>query len=109
LAKKLARREKHKNDEKKPWELLLYVAGDNINGKNALAVIKKICLAHLFNNCHIRVIDLRKTPEMALKEHIVALPMLVRTYPEPRKILVGDLTDTEKVLRSLEIERSNIH
>jgi circadian clock protein KaiB len=55
------------------------------------------------------VIDLRKTPEMALKEHIVALPMLVRTYPEPRKILVGDLTDTEKVLRSLEIERSNIH
>jgi circadian clock protein KaiB len=109
LAKKLARRDKQENAGKKPWELLLYVAGDNINGKNALAEIKKICIAHLFNNCHIRVIDLRKNPEIALKERIVALPMLVRIYPVPRKILVGDLTDTEKVLRALEIERFNIH
>jgi circadian clock protein KaiB len=93
----------------KPWELQLYIAGDNINGQIALTQIKKICIGHLSSNCHIEVIDLRKRPEMALKEQIVALPMLVRTKPGPKKILVGDLTSEEKVINSLEIKRYSRH
>jgi circadian clock protein KaiB len=104
MAKKIAGSDKKADDGTRSWELQLYVAGDNINGKIALTQIKKICITHLFKNCHIKVIDLRKNPEIALEEHIVALPMLVRTYPEPKKILVGDLTNVEKVLRCLEIK-----
>jgi circadian clock protein KaiB len=103
LAKKIADGVDRANDGTGSWELRLYVAGDNINGRIALAQIKKICIAYLSKKCHIEVVDLRKMPEMALKEHVVALPMLVRTYPGPKIILVGDLTDEEKVLRALEI------
>jgi circadian clock protein KaiB len=106
LVKKIADGDDRANDGTGSWELRLYVAGDNINGKIALAQIKKICIAHLSKKCQIEVIDLRKRPEMALKEHVLALPMLVRTYPGPKIILVGDLTDEEKVLSTLEIKRA---
>ena len=105
MAKRTARINKRSGAGTNSWELRLYVAGDNVYAKNALTRIKKICIVHLLRNCHIEVIDLRKNPEIALKEHIVALPTLVRIFPGPKKILIGDLMDEEKVLRCLEINK----
>ncbi len=107
MAKKAAGGGKQAKEGGKSWELRLYVAGDNISGKIALTQIKKICVAYLFRDCNIKVIDVRKNPKVAVEEHIVALPMLVRASPGPKKILVGDLTNEDKVLRCLEIKRFN--
>ncbi len=101
----VAREKKEQENGSMSWEFLLFVAGDSISGKIALAQIKKICIGRLSGNCHIEVIDLRKRPELAMKERVVALPMLVRTSPGPEKILVGDLTNEEKVINFLEIKR----
>lgn len=106
MAKKTAGSKKKADEGNRSWELKLYVAGDNnVNSKIAITQIEKICVAYLYGNCHLEVVDLRKKPEIAIKERIVALPTLVRTSPGPKKVLVGNLSDEDKVLHSLEIKR----
>lgn len=87
----------------KAWELRLYVAGDTIHSRNAIANLKKICVKHLNNNCHIEVIDLKKRPELAIKDQIVVLPTLIKLSPDMEKRFAGDLSYTNKVLDGLEI------
>jgi len=85
------------------WELRLYVAGQTPNSLKAFANLKKICEEHLKGKYTIEVIDLLKNPQLATGDQILAIPTLVRRLPEPLKKIIGDLSNTERVLVGLDI------
>jgi circadian clock protein KaiB len=86
------------------WDLKLYVAGQTPKSLQAFANLKRICEEHLAGAYHIEVIDLRKSPQLAKGDQILALPTLVRKLPEPVRKIVGDLSNTERVLVGLDLQ-----
>jgi circadian clock protein KaiB len=94
-------------DNTKPeefWELRLYVAGQTPKSLQAFANLKKICEEHLKGKYRIEVIDLIENPKLSRGDQILAIPTLVRKLPEPIRKIIGDLSDTEKVLVGLDIK-----
>src|SRR5690242_8902314 len=85
------------------WELRLYVAGQTPKSLQAFANLKQICEEHLTGEYHIEVIDLLKNPQLAEGDQILAIPTLVRRLPEPVRKIIGDLSNTERVLVGLDI------
>lgn len=85
------------------YELRLYVAGQTNKSLAAFANLKKICDEHLKGQYRIEVIDLVKNPQLAQGDQIFAIPTLVRKLPEPIKKIIGDLSDTLRVLVGLDI------
>jgi circadian clock protein KaiB len=85
------------------WELRLYVAGQTAKSLQAFANLKKICEANLAGQYCIEVIDLTKHPQLAKGDQILALPTLVRKLPSPIKRIIGDLSNTERVLVGLDL------
>ena len=81
----------------------LYVAGQTPRCITAFANLKKICEEHLAGKYQIEVVDLLLNPELAKGDQILALPTLVRKLPEPVKKIIGDLSNTERVLVGLDI------
>lgn len=93
-----------KNTEEKEWELRLYVAGQTAKSITALANLKQICEEHLKGQYHIEIIDLLKQPQLSRGDQIIATPTLVRKLPEPIRKIIGDLSNTEKVLVGLNLK-----
>lgn len=87
------------------WTLRLYVAGQTQNSITAFANLKKICSEHLEGRYRIEVIDLLKNPQLAKDHQIVAVPTLIRKLPTPVKKIIGNLSNTEKVLVGLDLRR----
>jgi len=87
-----------------PFQLRLYVAGQTNKSLTAFANLKKICAEHLEGQCSIEVIDLLVNPQLAQGDQILAIPTLVRKLPEPIKKIIGDLSNTERVLVGLDIK-----
>jgi circadian clock protein KaiB len=87
------------------WELRLYVAGQTPKSIKAFSNLKKICEEYLHGHYRIEVIDLLENPTLAKQDQIVALPTLVRKLPEPIKKILGDLSNKEKVLIGLNVQR----
>jgi circadian clock protein KaiB len=87
----------------KKWNLRLYVAGQTPKSIVALANLKRICDEHLQGRYEIEVIDLMENPQLARRDQIVAIPTLVRELPSPLKRIIGDLSNTEKVLVGLDV------
>jgi circadian clock protein KaiB len=85
------------------WELRLYVAGQTAKSLTAFANLKRICEEHLGGDYRIEVVDLLKNPQLAKGDQILALPTLVRKLPEPVRKIIGDLSDTERVLVGLDL------
>jgi circadian clock protein KaiB len=85
------------------FELRLYVAGQTSRSLAAFANLKKICEEHLAGRYRIEVVDLIKNPQLAQGDQILAIPTLVRKLPEPIKKIIGDLSDTLRVLVGLDI------
>lgn len=85
------------------WELKLYVAGQTAKSIAALANLKKICEEHLKAQYHLEIVDLLKHPQLARGDQILAVPTLVRKLPEPVRKIIGDLSNTEKVLVGLDL------
>lgn len=85
------------------WELRLYVAGQTPNSLKAFANLKKICEEHLAGKYQIEVVDLLENPTLARGDQILAIPTLVRKLPEPVKKIIGDLSNTERVLVGLDL------
>ena len=86
-----------------PYHMRLYVAGQTAKSMAALANLKRICEEHLPGRYDIEVIDLMKNPKLAAGDQILAIPTLVRRLPEPLKRIIGDLSNTEKVLVGLDL------
>lgn len=88
---------------KKQWELRLYVAGMTARSATAFDNLQKICEEHLAGEYSIEVIDLLKNPKLASGDQIVAVPTLVRRLPEPVRKIIGDLSNTQRVLVGLDL------
>ena len=86
------------------WELRLYVAGQTAKSLQAFANLKRICEEHLAGEYHIEIIDLLQNPQLAAGDQIIALPTLVRKLPEPVRKIIGDLSNTERVLVGLDLQ-----
>ena len=85
------------------WVLRLYVAGQTPKSLTAFANLKKICAEHLENKYRIDVIDLLENPQLARGDQILAIPTLVRNLPAPMRKIIGDLSNTDKVLVGLDL------
>lgn len=85
------------------WALRLYVAGQTAKSLQAFANLKRICEEHLGGSYKIEIVDLMKNPELAKGDQIFALPTLVRKLPEPVRKIIGDLSNTERVLVGLNL------
>lgn len=86
-----------------PRKLTLYVAGQTPKSLAAISNLQRICAENLPGQYTVEVIDLRKDPKLAREHSIVAIPTLVRALPVPLRKLIGDLSDTEKVLVNLKL------
>ena len=87
-----------------PKKLTLYVAGQTPKSLAAIANLKKITEEHMAGQYEIEVIDLRQNPKLAKEHSIVAIPTLVKELPVPIRKIIGDLSDTQKVLVHLSVE-----
>ena len=87
------------------YHLRLYVAGQTAKSMAAMANLKRVCESHLAGRYEIEVIDLVQHPQLAAGDQILAIPTLVRRLPEPLKRIIGDLSNTEKLLVGLDIKR----
>ena len=94
---------KKKESPRDFWELRLYVAGQTPKSLTAFANLKKICEEHLEGKYRIEVVDLLKNPQLSRGDQILAIPTLVRKLPEPIKKIIGDLSNTERVLVGLDL------
>ena len=88
----------------KAYRLRLYVAGQTPKSVAALKNLRQICEDHLQGRYEIEVIDLLENPQLAKGDQILALPTLVRRLPEPIKKIIGDLSNTERVLVGLDLQ-----
>jgi circadian clock protein KaiB len=85
------------------FDLRLYVAGQTPKAIRAFTNLQRICDEHLEGRYRIEVIDLLEDPRLGRGDQILALPTLVRRLPEPIKKIIGDLSDTERVLVGLDL------
>jgi circadian clock protein KaiB len=85
------------------WILRLYVAGQTPRSLRAVSNIQKICADNLAGRYKLEVIDLYQQPQLAQGEQIVAVPALIKRLPEPLRMVIGDMSNTERVLVGLDL------
>jgi circadian clock protein KaiB len=95
-------------DTREVWLLRLYVAGQTPKSLAAFANLKRLCDAHLQGRYEIEVIDLLDNPQLAAGDQILAIPTLVRKLPAPVKKIIGDLSNTERVLVGLDLRPRSV-
>ncbi len=83
--------------------LKLYIAGPTIRSRHAITNIRRICEECLDANYELAIVDIINHPQVAEDERILATPTLVRESPPPPRRIIGDLSDTDKVLQALEL------
>jgi len=102
--KKRARPRKPKPRTAKAWKLRLYVAGQTPKSIRALANLNVLCEKHLKGRYQLEVIDLLEHPEMARGNQIVAIPTLEIKLPQQVQKIIGDLSNTDRVLVGLALQ-----
>ncbi len=90
--------------DNKVYRLRLYVAGKTPKSTLAFTNLKQICEEHLLGRYEIEIVDLLENPQLARGDQILAVPTLVRRLPEPIKKIIGDLSNTERVLVGLNLQ-----
>ena len=83
--------------------LQLFISGILPNSSRAVINIKAICEKHLKGRYELEIIDIYQQPALALSEEIIAIPLLVKRFPLPEERMIGDLSNTKKVLRGLQL------
>ena len=86
------------------WQLRLYVAGQTAKSIAAFENLKRVCETHLAGRYSIEVVDLLVNPRLAAGDQILAVPTLVRKFPEPIRKIIGDLSNEERVLVGLDVQ-----
>lgn len=92
-----------KKTQSETYVLRLYVAGQTPKSLTAFSNLKKICEEHLAGRYKIEVIDLLENPKLSSGDQILAIPTLVRKLPVPVRKIIGDLSNTERVLIGLDL------
>lgn len=90
-------------DESKPYVLRLFITGASLNSVRAVTNLKHICETHLEGKYSLEIIDVHQQRELAQIEEIIALPLLVKVFPLPERRMIGDLSETKRVLSGLGI------
>ena len=85
------------------WELRLYVTGRSPKCPRAIENLRRTCEEHMAGRYRIEVVDLLENPRLAADDQILAVPTVVRRLPEPIRMIVGDLSDTDRVLVGLQL------
>ena len=85
------------------YRLRLYVTGATPNSTRAVKNLKEFCETFLENRYELEIVDVYQQPLVAEGEQLIALPMLVKLSPGPQRRLIGDMSDTNKVLRGLNL------
>jgi circadian clock protein KaiB len=96
------------SDGEAHYSLRLYVAGQTPKSLAAIRNLNVICETHLAGRYVIEIIDLRASPQLAVGDQILALPTLVRRLPSPLTKIIGDLSNTERVLVGLDIRPAKV-
>lgn len=104
-AKPTKARPKKATPASKFWQLRLYVMDQTPKSRAAFASLKQICETHLKGRYRIRVVDLVKHPHLARGDQILAIPTVVRRLPSPVRIIIGNLSDTDRVIVGLDLRR----
>ena len=94
-------------EEPEVWNLRLYVAGQTPKSIRAFANLKVLCEEHLKGRYRIEVIDLMQNPQLARGDQIIAVPTLIRKLPEPVRKIIGDLSDSVRVLVGLDVRKED--
>ena len=97
---------KEKPAQEERFVLRLYIAGQTPKCVRAFTNLKQICEEYLADRYRIEIIDLLQNPQLARGDQILAVPTLVRHLPEPVKKIIGDLSNTERVLVGLDLRRA---
>jgi len=95
---------KKKNDTDDSWNLRLYVVGQTAKSVAAIANLKKFCAEHLDDRYTIEIIDVAADPKIARRDEIVAIPTLVRKLPVPMRKIIGDLSNTDRMLVGFDLQ-----
>jgi circadian clock protein KaiB len=93
-------------DTGEQWDLVVYVTNASPKGQQAIANLQRACEEHLAGRYQIEIVDVLKDPRRAAADQILAAPTVVRRLPAPIRKLVGDLSDSDRLLLGLELRRS---
>ena len=91
-----------------PYVFRLYVTGASPNSLRAIANTRELCEEHFNDNYELEIIDVHQQPSVARQENIIALPLLIKKYPLPEKRLIGDMSDMERVLKSIGVSNGGL-
>jgi circadian clock protein KaiB len=94
------------SEEAEQWHLRLYVAGQSPKSLRAFANLMQICEEHLDSRYDVEIVDLLENPQLAAGDEIVAIPTLVRRLPAPMRKIIGDLSDSDRVLVGLQLRQA---
>ena len=94
-------------EEDEVWHLRLYVAGQTPRSLHAFANLKAMCETYLAGRYELEIIDLAEHPSLARGDDILAIPTLVRRLPPPSRKIIGDLSNTERVLVGLQVPQDS--
>ena len=93
-------------DSDEQWDLCVYVTNSSPKGQRAIENLRRACEEHLAGRYQIEVVDVLENPRRAAADQILAAPTVVRRLPKPIRKLVGDLSDSDRLLIGLEIRPS---
>ncbi|ASU35623.1 circadian clock KaiB family protein [Mucilaginibacter xinganensis] len=85
------------------FRLRLFVTGATPNSTRAISNIKEFCETYLKNRYELEIVDVYQQPLIAESEQLIAIPMLIKSSPSPQKKLIGDMSNTDKILRALNL------
>ena len=83
------------------YELRLFITGASPNSIRAVENIKSICEEYLLGNYNLEIIDIHQQPKLALGEDVIAVPLMIKLAPYPKRRMIGDMSDTKRVLKGL--------
>ncbi len=86
------------------YQLKLYITGKTARSEQAVSNLKSLCKSKLNDDYELLIIDVLDSPELAVQDQVLATPTLIKILPLPVRRIVGDLSDTQKVLLGLEIK-----
>ena len=103
MSKDKRNKAKEEDEQKSPCEyvLRLFITGATPNSTRAISNIKNICEGHLKGKYLLEIIDVYQQKSIAEQEQLIALPLLIKKNPLPERRMIGDLSDTNKVLKVL--------
>lgn len=96
---------KDKNTSAEAYVLRLYIIGASPNSIRAVENIRAICDEHIPGNYDLQVIDIHQQPELAEGEDVIAVPLMIKKAPYPERRMIGDMSDTARVLKGLGIDK----